>query len=79
MELIADGAHSVKRNQRDHNGKDRSPLHRTHPVCDHSHPDERTDQTADRAADPEACERAHDRTGRNERTDSGNCKHADPG
>ena len=48
-------------------------------VLGDAHPDEGANQTTDSAADPEAGKSAHDRTSRNERTESGNRKSADPG
>ena len=43
-----------------------------------AHPNERANQTADRAAHSEAGKSGHNRTGCNKRTDSGNRKSADP-
>ena len=48
-------------------------------VLGDAHAHEGANQTADGAADAEAGESGHDRTGRNERTESGNRENADPG
>src|ERR1019366_1025220 len=44
-----------------------------------SHPNERANNTADCAAGSEGSKSGYDRTGRNQRTNSGNCKNTDPG
>jgi len=42
-----------------------------------AHPDQRPDQTAYRTADAQPCQRAHNRTGYDQRTDARNCKRPD--
>ena len=44
-----------------------------------AHPNQCANQAAHRAAHAESRQSGHDRTGRNERTDSGNCKDPDSG
>src|SRR5579862_5228068 len=43
-----------------------------------SHPNERANNTAECATGSEASKSGYDRTGRNQWTESGNCKSADP-